>query len=124
MRPEVPHSLPDGTWEQMDDVDLHEVFLLRIPILKSCPYFLRGRLRECFATILRERNRAELAGDIVAKERAWKAFGLVPLLLLHRPRGWVETDFGQSDFGHPYPTDFGQTDFGQTNFGQTDFGQR
>ena len=87
MRPEVPHSLPDGTWEQMDDVDLHEVFLLRIPILKSCPYFLRGRLRECFATTLRERNRAELAGDIVAKERAWKAFGLVPLLLLHRPRG-------------------------------------
>ena len=26
----------------------------------------------------------------------------------------VETDFGQSDFGHPYPTDFGQTDSGQT----------
>ena len=30
----------------------------------------------------------------------------------------VETDFGQSDFGHPYPTDFGQSDFGQTDFGQ------
>ena len=25
----------------------------------------------------------------------------------------VETDFGQTDFGHRYPTDFGQTDFGQ-----------
>ena len=87
VRPEAPHSLPDGTWEQMDDVDLHEVFLLRIPMLKSCPYFLRGRLRECFATTLRERYRAKLAGDIVAEERAWKAFGLVPLLLLHRPRG-------------------------------------
>ena len=37
VRPEVPHSLPDGTWEQMDDVDLHEVFFLRIPMLKSCP---------------------------------------------------------------------------------------
>ena len=49
--------------------------------------FLRGRLRECFATTLRERYRAKLAGDIVAEERAWKAFGLVPLLLLHRPRG-------------------------------------
>ena len=35
----------------------------------------------------------------------------------------VETDFGQSDCGHPYPTDFGQTDFDQTDFGQTDFGQ-
>ena len=33
----------------------------------------------------------------------------------------VETDFGQSDFGHPYPTDFGQSDFGQSDFGQTDF---
>ena len=36
----------------------------------------------------------------------------------------VETDFGQTDFGHRYPTDFGQSDFGQTDFGQTDFGQR
>ena len=35
----------------------------------------------------------------------------------------VETDFGQTDFGNRYPTDFGQTDFGQTDFGQTDFGQ-
>ena len=38
----------------------------------------------------------------------------------------AETDFGQTDFGHPYfPTlaksDFGQTDFGQKNL--TDFGQ-
>ena len=40
--------------------------------------------------------------------------------------GLVETDFGQTDFGHRYPTDFGQTDFGQTDFGHrypTDFGQ-
>ena len=35
----------------------------------------------------------------------------------------VETDFGQSDFGHRYPTDFGQSDFGQSDFGQSDFGQ-
>ena len=40
--------------------------------------------------------------------------------------GQAETDFGQSDFGHPYwPTlansDFGQTDFGQKNL--TYFGQ-
>ena len=41
-------------------------------------------------------------------------------------RGIAETDFGQTDFGHPYLTDFGQSDFGQTDFGQknlTDFGQ-
>ena len=34
----------------------------------------------------------------------------------------VETDSGQTDFGHRCPTDDGQTDFGQTNFGQTNFG--
>ena len=28
----------------------------------------------------------------------------------------VETDFGQTDFGHRYPTDFGQIDFGQPDF--------
>ena len=57
VRPEVPHSLPDGTWVQMDDVDLHEVFLLRIPMLKSCPYFLRGR----FEGVFRSANVAELS---------------------------------------------------------------
>ena len=38
----------------------------------------------------------------------------------------AETDFGQTDFGHPYLTDFGQSDLGKTDFGQTnltDFGQ-
>ena len=30
-----------------------------------------------------------------------------------RGLGQAETDFGQTDFGHPYLTDFGQTDFGQ-----------
>ena len=42
------------------------------------------------------------------------------------PASAAETDFGQTDFGHPYLTDFGQSDFGQTDFGQkklTDFGQ-
>ena len=35
---------------------------------------------------LRERYRAKLAGDAVAEERAWKLFGLIPVLL-HRPQG-------------------------------------
>ena len=29
----------------------------------------------------------------------------------------VETEFGQSDVGHLYMTDFGQSEFGQTEFG-------
>ena len=35
---------------------------------------------------LRERHRAQLARDPVAERRAWKLFGLVPIMLLHRPR--------------------------------------
>ena len=29
----------------------------------------------------------------------------------------ADAHFGQTDFGHPYVTDFGQSDFGQTDFG-------
>ena len=48
---------------------------------------MRGRLRQSFDLALRERHRAHLAGDRVAENRAWKLFGLIPRLLLHRPRG-------------------------------------
>ena len=36
---------------------------------------------------LRERFRAKEAGEAVAKTRAWKLFGMIPAMLLHRPRG-------------------------------------
>ena len=44
---------------------------------------------------------------------------LLPTSILFGRDLLVEADFGQSDFGHRYPTDFGQTDFGQTDFGQS-----
>ena len=84
---DVPATLPEGTWEQLDQVDLEEILLMRVPMLKSCPYFLRGRLRECFAVTLRERYRAKTVGDRVAEDRAWKAFALVPMMLLNKPKG-------------------------------------
>ena len=56
-------------------------------MLKSCPHFLRGRLRQCWAVALRERHRARQVHDNAAEKRAWKLFGLVLLMLLHRPRG-------------------------------------
>ena len=68
-------------------MNLEEVFLSRTPMLKSCPGFLRGRFRHCFCVASRERYRAKLAGDAVAEERAWKLFGLIPVMLLHRPQG-------------------------------------
>ena len=42
-----------GGWAQLDEVDLQEELLNRVAMLKSCPHFLRGRMRECFAVALR-----------------------------------------------------------------------
>ena len=53
-------------------------------MLKSCPYFFRGRLRNSFRVALEERHRAEGEGDELAEERAWKLFALVPRMLMHR----------------------------------------
>ena len=36
---------------------------------------------------------------------------------------WEETDFGQSRFGHPDLTNFGQSNFGHLGFGPANFGQ-
>ena len=82
----VPTEITTDSWGQLDQVDLDEIFLMRVPILKNCPHFLRGRLRFCFFTALRERLRAKMANDRVGEARAWKLFGLVPMMLLHRPK--------------------------------------
>ena len=57
------------------------------PMLKTCPYFMRGRLRQSLAVALWERSRAKDVGDVVGEERAWKVFGLIFVMLLYRPRG-------------------------------------
>ena len=78
----------------MDDVDLTECVLRRIPILTTCPRFMRGRLRQC-CVALRERDRAKQVGDVVGEVRAWKLFCLVLMMLLHRQRG--EGSVGRDD---------------------------
>ena len=83
----IPTSVPRDSWEQLDDVDLEEVFLRRTPMLRSCPHFLRGRVRHCFTVTLRECSKAKLEGDTVGEERAWKACALIPLMILHQPKG-------------------------------------
>ena len=75
------------SWSSLDQIDLGEIFSQRMPMLKSCPHFLRGRLRFSFSFALRERCRAREAGDELAEIRAWKLFGLIPVMLLFRPRG-------------------------------------
>ena len=76
--PSVPSDIPQKCWQQLDQVDLREVFLQRIPMFKSCPRFLRSSLRFSFGVALRERCP-------VAELRVWKLFGLVPIVLLHKP---------------------------------------
>ena len=69
-------SLRDPTIPNLDffdDLDLEELFAERVPMLKSCPHFFRGRLRNSFRVALEERHRAEGEGDELAEERAWNS---------------------------------------------------
>ena len=90
MAPTVPAGMPQeitrGTWEQLDEVNVSEMFVMRVLMLKSCPRFLRGRLRFSFFVSLRERLRCKLEQDMQGENRAWKLFALVPMLILHRPK--------------------------------------
>ena len=83
----IPEALPAGSWEQLDSVDLSQWFEMRVSMLKTCPFFFRGRLRQSFTVALRERYRAMQVEDTQAEERAWKLFGLILIMLMHRPRG-------------------------------------
>ena len=80
-------NVPPGSWEQSDDVNAGDLFLKRIPMLKSCPHFLRGRLREGFWI----RAPGEIKGETRGR-RCWRIASLeivrfVAKMLLHRPRG-------------------------------------
>ena len=87
--PTVPAGMPQeitrATWEQLDEVNVSEMFEMRVPMLKSCPRFRRGRFRFSFFVVLRERLRCKLEQDMQGENCAWKLFALVPLLL-HRPK--------------------------------------
>ena len=47
-------------------------FCVGVPTLKTCPHFMRGRLRECFQMALTERHRAKMESDELGEIRAWK----------------------------------------------------
>ena len=44
-RPPPPQEVDVETWSVLDEFNLSDVFLQRVPMLKKCPHFLRGRLR-------------------------------------------------------------------------------
>ena len=66
-RPTVPTQVPSDSWLELDTVDLKQFFTKRPPMLKRCPHFLRGRLRQCFAVALRERYRARQEQDAAGR---------------------------------------------------------
>ena len=66
--PAEPVTVSEG-WAQLDAVDLQEELLIRVPMLKSCPHWLRVRFGEELSVALRERCRAKLANDGARSER-------------------------------------------------------
>ena len=83
-------------WESLDTIDCKELFLKKISMLKSCPSFLRGKLRECFSFALRQRGKT--AGDDQAELRGWKLFAVIPVVLLHKTHGIGSV--GRDEFAH------------------------
>ena len=78
---------PAESWPQLDELDLKNFFALRIPTLRSCPNFLRGRWRFALRFALDARRTARGENNAEAEVRAWKLFAALPALLLWRPRG-------------------------------------
>ena len=73
-------------WSTLDDIDLREEFQFRVPCLQSTPAFLTGRIRYAIRLALTERKEACRQGNREREVQAWKLFGLLPSLLLRRPR--------------------------------------
>ena len=73
--------LPTGLVHSFRSIAMTRIFLTKIPMLKSCLRFLRGRLRECLSLALRERFRGKMVGDALAETRDWKLFALIPMML-------------------------------------------
>ena len=66
--------------EQMDQINLEEVFLTRTTMLKIVPHFLWVSFRHNLAMALQKRHRPEMVGDNVGEKRTWTMLGLLPLI--------------------------------------------
>ena len=88
----LPSEPPRESWSQLDGVDLEHEFRQRRFVLRSCPRFLRGRFRHAQRIALESIDEAARIGNEDAERRAWKLFGLLSAMLLHKTRtaGYVE----------------------------------
>ena len=91
---------PESSWSQLDEIELAEVFVTRVPTLRKCPPSFARRLRQAFSIALSERLRAKLENDVEGEIRTWKLFVLIPSMLLHRPRG--AGSVGRSELAHRF----------------------
>ena len=104
-----PQPSHNNCWAVMGNVNLQEIVQEKFSTLQSCPQSSRGRSRHSCRQILEVRHEAVNSHDELMEERAWKAFLLLPLLLLRRlgnerkvskeDRSWLtlaKTDFGQN----------------------------
>ena len=82
----VPSEVLGRCREQLDQVNLAEWFLKRIPMLKTFPHFSR-KVAAVFCCGSQGKVQSKTIGNIQAEECAWKVFGLIPMMLMHRPRG-------------------------------------
>ena len=71
-------------FRSMDEVDLGVIFRRRGVVMKSVPQCLKGPFRNAMKVVLEEIIAGSDHHDIRREERAWKAFLLLPRLLLHK----------------------------------------
>ena len=69
--PQETLSLPERCSEVLDAINLEDVFQKRVGVLQSCPHQFKGRFHNA--------SRMQI--------RAWKAFTLLPFMLLRRSQG-------------------------------------
>ena len=73
-----------AAFEAMDQVNVVGIFRYRAAVMKTVPRFLQGPVRNVMKVVLEEVMASE---DPTRNERGWKAFLMLPRMLLHRPPG-------------------------------------
>ena len=81
---QVPLRVDHSSWASLDRVDLEDLFSQRIPMLKSCPHFFRGRLRQFQDSVGRTMSGGTRRTSW--QRRALGSSSAVVPMLLSRPR--------------------------------------
>ena len=83
--PRWPRRMFMDGLRSLDGVDICQIFRRRAMVMKSVPKFMQGSFQGVLKATMEEVNAVRLARDVLCQSRAWKAFLLLPRLLLHKP---------------------------------------